>query len=53
VFVAGKQISRGRGSGVEVKLQTFHVYKLRDGLVTEMRAFDGRTKALQAAGLSE
>ena len=53
VFVTGNQIGRGRGSGVEVKLQTFHVYKLRDGLVTEMRAFDERTEALEAAGLSD
>jgi ketosteroid isomerase-like protein len=53
VFVTGLQIGRGRGSGVEVELRTFHVYKLRDGLVTEMRAFDERTEALEAAGLSE
>ena len=53
VLVTGIQVARGRGSGVEVKLQTFHVYKLRDGMVTEMRAFDERTEALEAAGLSE
>jgi ketosteroid isomerase-like protein len=53
VFVTGIQVARGLGSGVEVRLQTFHVYKLRDDLVTEMRAFDERSEALEAAGLSE
>ena len=32
---------------------TAFVYRLRDGLVTEVRAFEEATEALEAAGLSE
>ena len=53
VLVTGIQTARGRGSGVDVKLQTFHVYKLRDGKVTRMSSFNERAAALEAAGLSE
>ncbi|MGH2991115.1 MAG: nuclear transport factor 2 family protein [Solirubrobacterales bacterium] len=53
VVVAGTQLGRGRGSGVEVNLQTFHVFTLRNGKVIRLRNFDDRVAALDAAGLSE
>lgn len=51
VVVGGMQIGRGRGSGVEVRLPTFHVFTLRDGKVTRHRSYRDRTEALEAAGL--
>ena len=51
VFVGAMHIARGRGSGVEVKLPTFHVFTLRDGKVVRHRSYRDRTDALQAAGL--
>jgi uncharacterized protein len=53
VFVGGMQTARGRGSGVEVRLPTFHVFTLRGGKVTRHRSYRDRTEALEAAGLSE
>jgi ketosteroid isomerase-like protein len=47
------QTGRGRGSGVEVRLPTFHVFTLRDGKVTRHRSYSDRTEALEAAGLQE
>ena len=52
VVVAGTQIGRGRGSGVEVRLPTFNVFTLRDGKVTMMRNFEDRAAALAAAASS-
>jgi ketosteroid isomerase-like protein len=52
VVVGGMQTGRGRGSGVEVRLPTFHVFTLRDGKVTRHRSYRDRTEALEAAGLS-
>jgi uncharacterized protein len=51
VVVGGMQISRGRGSGVEVRLPTFHVFTLRDGKVTRHRSYRERSEAIEAAGL--
>ena len=53
VLVGGVQIGRGRGSGLEVRLPTFHVFTLRDCKVTRHRSFRERTEALEAAGLRE
>jgi uncharacterized protein len=53
VVVAGTQIGRGRGSGVEVRFPTFHVFTLRDGKVTRHRSYRERSDALEAAGLPE
>jgi uncharacterized protein len=53
VVVAGMQISRGRGSGVEVRLPTFHVFTLRDGKVTRHRSYRERSEALDAVGLRD
>jgi ketosteroid isomerase-like protein len=51
VVVGGMQIGRGRGSGAEVRLPTFHVFTLRDGKVARHRSYRDRTEALEAAGL--
>jgi uncharacterized protein len=53
VVVGGMQIGRGRGSGVEVRLPTFHVFTLRDGKVTRHRSYRDRSEALDAVGLRE
>jgi ketosteroid isomerase-like protein len=53
VVVGGRQIGRGRGSGVEVRLPTFHVFTLRKGKVTRHRSYEHRAEALEAAGLRE
>jgi ketosteroid isomerase-like protein len=53
VFIAGLQIGRGRHSGLDVRVSTFHVFTLRDQKIVAMRTFPERAKALEAAGLSE
>jgi ketosteroid isomerase-like protein len=53
VFVAGVHTGRGRGSGVDVTVPTFHVFTVREGKVARMRSFPDRTEALRAAGLTE
>ena len=53
VVVCGTQVARGRGSGVEVRLPTYHVVTLRNGKITRHRSFHDRAEALEAAGLSE
>ena len=53
VVLAGMQIGRGRGSGVEVSFPTFHVFTVRDGKVTRHRSYRDRSQALEAAGLQE
>jgi ketosteroid isomerase-like protein len=44
---------RGRRSGLEVELDEFHVWTFKDGKTIRGQAFVSRTKALEAAGLSE
>jgi ketosteroid isomerase-like protein len=51
VVVCGLQIGRGRGSGVDVSLPTFHVFTLSAGKITHHRAFSDREAALEAAGV--
>jgi uncharacterized protein len=53
VVIGGTQFGRGRGSGVEVSLETFHVFTVRDGRIIRHRSFSDRAEALEAAGLSE
>jgi ketosteroid isomerase-like protein len=53
VFIAGLQVGRGRHSGLDVRLPTFHVFTLRDHKIVAMRPFAERAEALEAAGLSE
>jgi ketosteroid isomerase-like protein len=53
VVLTGMQFARGRGSGVDVELPTFHVFTVRAGKVRRHRSFRNRAAALKAAGLSE
>jgi len=53
VYLAGNQMVRGRGSGVEVTVPTFHLFTLRDGRVSRMSAFESREAALEAAGRTD
>ena len=43
----------GRASGAPVEVAHLAVYTLADGKVTQLQVFDDRSKALEAAGLSE
>jgi ketosteroid isomerase-like protein len=53
VFVAGLQTGRGRNSGLDVTVPTFHVFTLRNGKIFVMRTYAERAEALAAVGLSE
>jgi uncharacterized protein len=53
VFIAGLQVGRGRHSGLDIRVPTFHVFTLRDQKIVAMRAFPVRAEALEAAGLRE
>ena len=53
VFIAGLQVGRGRHSGLDIRVPTFHVFTVRDQKIVAMRAFSERADALEAAGLSE
>jgi ketosteroid isomerase-like protein len=51
VLVRARQSGKGRTSGVEVSMETFNVWTVRDGKVTRMRMFRQRSDALEAAGV--
>jgi ketosteroid isomerase-like protein len=51
VFVLGRQRLGGRASGIEVEEKSALVFRLRDGLLTELRAYPSVEDALAAAGL--
>ena len=53
--VVSIEITRGRGraSGVEVELQQYGVWTIRDGKIVRSRWFTTRQEALEAAGLRE
>jgi ketosteroid isomerase-like protein len=53
VFIAGLQVGRGRHSGLDVRVPTFHVFTVHEHKIVAMRVFPDRTEALEAAGLSE
>ena len=53
VFVAGVQTGRGRASGLDVNVPTFHVFTVRAGKIASMRSFLARVDAVEAAGLRE
>ena len=53
VFVAGVQTGRGRASGLDMTVPTFHVFTVRDGKIARMRTLRDRPEALEAVGLSE
>ena len=50
VVVLASYIGRGRGSGVEIRQEGAHVFKLRDGKVVRLEIFANRQKALESVG---
>ena len=50
VLCCGQIHATGRTSGLEVAIPVFHVWTVRDGLVTRLRAYDDRDSALEAEG---
>ena len=53
VLVVADHHARGRASGVEVRGDVVWVYRLRDGKITQVQAYDSRADALEAAGDQE
>ena len=53
VIAAIRESGRGKGSGVEVEVERFDVYSLRDGKIVRYRWYRDRAEALEAAGLQE
>ena len=53
VVVLLHEYRRGRGSGVELELDTAIVLAVRDGRVVRIQGYMDRDAALEAAGLSE
>jgi ketosteroid isomerase-like protein len=52
VFFTLHQRAKGKGSAIEVEVDTFNVYTLRDGKVIRIELFTERDPALAAAGLT-
>jgi ketosteroid isomerase-like protein len=52
VVVGEAYKGQGKGSGVEVAMQSWSVFLLRDGLIVRRDEFLDRAEALEAAGLS-
>ena len=53
VLARTRHRGRGKGSGVEVDLQIFQVWRLRDSRVVEATMYYEEAEALEAVGLSE
>jgi ketosteroid isomerase-like protein len=53
VVAVGRATWKGRGSGVAVTEDEFHVWWIRDGKAVRVKAYSDRGEALEAAGLSE
>ena len=53
VIVCGRTFGKGKGSSVEVAIDTFNVYTVRDGKVKSIEFFTMEEPALRAAGLDE
>jgi ketosteroid isomerase-like protein len=53
VLARGRTSGKGKGSEVEVEIDSFNVYTLRRGKVTRMEFFTKEEPAREAAGLSE
>jgi ketosteroid isomerase-like protein len=53
VIVMTRQRGRGAGSGVAAELEQAHVVTVRGGKTVRVDSYLDRTKALEAAGLSE
>jgi ketosteroid isomerase-like protein len=53
VFVTVHFWGRGKASGIEVDARLYEVFIVRDGKIIGMDEFSERSRALEAAGLSE
>jgi ketosteroid isomerase-like protein len=53
VIAIARQRGRGAASGVGAELEQAHVFTLRDGAAVHVKSYLDRTKALEAAGVSE
>ena len=53
VVVLQREYRRGKGSGVELELETAIVFGMRAGRVVRIQGYMDRAKALEAVGLSE
>ncbi len=51
MLVVGRFRARGKGSGVPVERDIFHVWTFAGGKATKLHAFDGRQEAMDAAGI--
>jgi ketosteroid isomerase-like protein len=52
VLVTAHQRAKGKGSAIEVEIDTFNVYTFRDGKVIRIELFTERAPAVAAAGLT-
>jgi ketosteroid isomerase-like protein len=50
VVVLTSYYGRGKGSGIEIRQEGAHVFKLRDGKVVRLEIFADRRKALESVG---
>jgi uncharacterized protein len=53
VVVPLDHVMRGRASGALIEGHEVHMFKLRDGKVTELREYQTKAEALEAVGLAE
>ncbi len=53
VVVLTRYTGRGKGSGASVDSQGAHLWTIRDGMAIRLEVFSSRSKALEAAGLTE
>ncbi len=53
VVVLVREFRRGKGSGIELEVDTAIVFEVRDGRVVRIQGYMDRDEALEAVGLSE
>jgi ketosteroid isomerase-like protein len=53
VVVPVRLSGRGRASGASFEEHEIHVFKLRDGKITELREYREKSEALEAVGPAE
>jgi ketosteroid isomerase-like protein len=53
VLALGTLRVRGRGSGIEIEVPVAIVASYRDGLLTHLKDYGGKDRALEAVGLGE
>jgi len=53
VVVLASYLGRGKGSGVEIRQEGAHFFKLRDGKVVRLEIFANRRKALESVGAAQ